>query len=46
MMIKVLFTSGYPAEHINGMIAEGSAFILKPVSPTKLLKKIREVMDK
>ena len=44
--IKVLFTSGYPAEHINGMIAEGSAFILKPVSPTKLLKKIREVLDK
>ena len=44
--IKVLFTSGYPAEHINGMIAEGSGFILKPGSPTELLKKIREVLDR
>ena len=43
--IKVLFTSGYPAQHIQGIIAEGSPFILKPVSPTKLLKKIREVLD-
>ncbi|MFA4919623.1 MAG: PAS domain S-box protein [Thermodesulfovibrionales bacterium] len=44
--IKVLFTSGYPAEHINDMIAKGSEFILKPVSPTKLLRKIREVIEK
>jgi hypothetical protein len=43
--IKVLFTSGYPAEHINALIAKGSEFILKPVSPTRLLKKIREVLD-
>jgi len=44
--IKVLFTSGYPADHIDGMIGKGSVFILKPVSPTKLLQKIREVLDK
>ena len=43
--IKVLFTSGYPAEHIQGIIAERSPFILKPVSPTRLLKKIREVLN-
>jgi PAS domain S-box-containing protein len=43
--IKVLFSSGYPAQHIQGIIAEGSPFILKPVSPTKLLKKIREVLN-
>jgi PAS domain S-box-containing protein len=42
--IKVLFTSGYPADHINGIIEKGSDFILKPVSPTKLLQKIREML--
>jgi two-component system, cell cycle sensor histidine kinase and response regulator CckA len=44
--IRVLFASGYPADHINGMIADGSPLITKPVSPTKLLNKIREVLDK
>ena len=43
--IKVLFTSGYPADHIDGMIGKGSDFILKPVSPTKLLEKIRKTLD-
>ena len=43
--IKILFTSGYPAEHINGMIAKGTPFIIKPLSPTKLLQKVREVLD-
>jgi PAS domain S-box-containing protein len=43
--IRVLFTSGYPAEHINGMIAKGAELISKPASPTKLLRKIREVLD-
>ncbi len=44
--IKVLFTSGYPANHIDAIIEKGSDFILKPVSPTKLLQKIREVLEK
>ncbi len=44
--MKVLFTSGYPADHINGIIEKGSEFILKPVSPTKLLTKIREVLER
>ena len=44
--MKVLFTSGYPADHIDGIIEKGSEFILKPVSPTKLLTKIREVLER
>jgi len=44
--IKVLFTSGYPADHISGIIAKGSEFIPKPVSPTKLLQKIRKIIEK
>ena len=44
--IKVLFTSGYPADHINGMIEKGCELISKPASPVRLLKKIREILDK
>ncbi len=44
--VRVIFTSGYPAEHINGMITEGFEYIPKPVAPTKLLEKIREVLEK
>ena len=44
--VKVLFTSGYPADHINGIIEKGTGFILKPISPIKLLIKIREILDK
>ncbi|MBI5026356.1 MAG: response regulator [Nitrospirae bacterium] len=46
--IKVLFTSGYAADfiHKKGILEEGLNFILKPVSPKELLRKVREVLDK
>ena len=46
--IKVLFISGYSADMINkeGILEEGSSFISKPVSPTDLLLKVREVLDR
>ena len=44
--IKILFTSGYPAEYITERIQQGTELISKPIAPTTLLKKIREVLDK
>jgi PAS domain S-box-containing protein len=46
--IKALFTSGYTADiiHKQGLLDHGLEFILKPVSPIELLKKVREVLDK
>ena len=46
--IKVLFMSGYPADIIqkHDIIEKGFAYIEKPASPTKLLRKIREVLGK
>ncbi len=46
--IKALFMSGYTANviHKKGILEEGLDFILKPVSPAKLLKKVREVLDR
>ena len=45
--VKVLFTSGYAMDRVQkeGILEEGLDFILKPVSPMGLLKKIREVLD-
>jgi PAS domain S-box-containing protein len=45
--IKTLFSSGYTADRIDkdSMLKEGFNFIMKPVSPKELLKKIREVLD-
>jgi PAS domain S-box-containing protein len=44
--IRALFMSGYPADIINkhGILENGFAYIEKPASPAKLLKKIREVL--
>jgi two-component system, cell cycle sensor histidine kinase and response regulator CckA len=44
--IKVLFMSGYPADiiHKHEIVEKGFAYIEKPASPTKLLKKIREAL--
>jgi signal transduction histidine kinase/ActR/RegA family two-component response regulator len=44
--IKVLFTSGYPADLIQkqGVLEKGLNFISKPSSPQELLKKVREVL--
>ncbi len=46
--VKALFTSGYTADiiHKQELLEKGLEFILKPVSPTELLKKVREVLDK
>ncbi len=46
--IKALFMSGYPADiiHKHDIVEKGVAYIEKPASPTKLLRKIREVLGK
>ncbi len=46
--INVLFMSGYSADMISkeGILEKGLSFISKPVSPTELLLKVREVLDK
>lgn len=46
--IKTLFTSGYTADYMTqkGIPHEQFNFIQKPVSPTTLLRKIREVLDR
>jgi CheY-like chemotaxis protein len=46
--IKVLFISGYSADMISkeGILEEGSSFITKPVSPSELLQKVRELLDR
>jgi len=48
MAIKVLFTSGYSEDMVEKKIIlkEGLHFIPKPVSPSELLKKVREALDK
>jgi PAS domain S-box-containing protein len=45
--VKALFLSGYPGDtiHKQGILDEGFNLIMKPVSPTTLLKKVREVLD-
>lgn len=44
--IKVLFMSGYTANiiHKKGVLEEGLNFIPKPLSPDRLLRKVREVL--
>ncbi len=44
---KVLFMSGYTGNILNskGIMEEGLTFIAKPVSPGKLLGKIRSILD-
>ncbi|NTW67174.1 MAG: DUF3365 domain-containing protein [Nitrospirae bacterium] len=46
--IKALFMSGYSADMVSneGILEKGISFISKPVSPTELLLKVREVLDK
>lgn len=46
--IKVLFGSGYTADIIQrkGIIEEGLDFVLKPVTPKDLLRKVREILDR
>jgi CheY-like chemotaxis protein len=46
--VKVIFSSGYTADLLRkkGVIEEDLIVISKPVSPTELLKKVRETLDK
>ncbi|MEW6067253.1 MAG: ATP-binding protein [Nitrospirota bacterium] len=46
--IKVIFMSGYVADiiHKKGIIEDGLDFILKPFSPSTVLTKVREVLDR
>jgi CheY-like chemotaxis protein len=45
--VKVLFTSGYPADLIQkeGILEKGLNFLSKPSSPQALLRMVREVLD-
>jgi PAS domain S-box-containing protein len=45
---RVLFTSGYTADivHKKGILDEGLDFVSKPLSPTRLLKTVREILDR
>ncbi len=46
--IKVLFTSGYAGDILNGSSGIGSEFdfIAKPQSPEELMAKVREILDR
>jgi len=46
--IKALFMSGYSDDiiHKKGILEKRLTLIMKPVSPTDLIRKIREVLDK
>ncbi len=45
--IKALFMSGYTADivHKKGILEEGLEFIVKPLSPNALLRKVRKILD-
>jgi two-component system cell cycle sensor histidine kinase/response regulator CckA len=45
--MKVLFSSGHPDEAISrhGIIEPGIQFLPKPLTPTALAKKVRDVLD-
>jgi two-component system cell cycle sensor histidine kinase/response regulator CckA len=45
--MKVIFTSGYAADMIaqRGLLAPGTAFLPKPVTPASITAKVRDVLD-
>jgi DNA-binding response OmpR family regulator len=46
--VNVLFMSGYSADMISkeGILEKDLSFIAKPISPTELLRKVREALDR
>lgn len=46
--VKRLFSSGYTADlmHVRGLTNERLEFIMKPVQPVELLRKVREMLDR
>ena len=46
--IKILFSSGYTADfmHNRGLHDDKMEFIMKPVQPMELLRKVREILDR
>ncbi len=47
-MVKVIFVSGYTGDIVieKGVQSENMDFLKKPISVTKLLAKVREVLDR
>ncbi|MBI5847086.1 MAG: response regulator, partial [Nitrospirae bacterium] len=45
--VKALFVSGYAEDIVSrqGLLEPGITFIQKPLSPSALLKKVRELLD-
>ncbi len=45
--VRVLFTSGYSEDVVKQkkMLADGQHFIMKPVSPQDLLRRLREILE-
>jgi PAS domain S-box-containing protein len=46
--IKVLFMSGYTSDNVNskGVLEAGLDFVMKPISPSDFLKKVRKILDR
>jgi PAS domain S-box-containing protein len=46
--IKVLFMSGYTTDNMNskGILEAGLDFVMKPISPSEFLKKVRNILDR
>jgi DNA-binding response OmpR family regulator len=46
--LKILFMSGYTEETIahHGVLTPGAEFLQKPFSPSVLVRRVREVLDR